>query len=108
MLGGDVVKQKQPQPQPHVHVRGRGRAVVVAVAFALQHHLLTSPDGVDVLCRAQENLGFCNWRGNGLGGVQECSAVVVIVEVSFTRKRVHARLIVSSVNIVFEVCAAHR
>ena len=31
-----------------------------------------------------------------------CSAVVVIVEVSFTRKRVHARLIVSSVNIVFE------
>ena len=31
-----------------------------------------------------------------------CSAVVVLVEVSLTRKRVHARLIVSSVNIVFE------
>ena len=31
-----------------------------------------------------------------------CSAVVVIVEVSLTRKRVHARVIVSSVNIVFE------
>ena len=33
---------------------------------------------------------------------EKCSAVVVLVEVSLTRKRVHARLIVSSVNIVFE------
>ena len=54
------------------------------------------------MCRAQENLGFYNWRDNSLVGERECSAVVVIVEVSFTRKRVHARLIVSSVNIVFE------
>ena len=35
---------------------------------------------------AQENLGFYNWRDNSLVGEQVCSAVVVIVEVSFTRE----------------------
>ena len=54
------------------------------------------------MCRAQENLGFSNWRDDSLVGERECSAVVVLVEVSLTRKRVHARMIVSSVNIVFE------
>ena len=35
---------------------------------------------------------------------EECEGVLLlrVVEVSLTRKRVHARLIVSSVNIVFE------
>ena len=50
----------------------------------------------------RKTVHFCNWRDNSLGGVRKCSAVVVLVEVSLTRKRVHARLIVSSVNIVFE------
>ena len=56
-----------------------------------------------IMCaERRKTVHFCNWRDNSLGGVRKCSAVVVLVEVSLTRKRVHARMIVSSVNIVFE------
>ena len=69
---------------------------------ASQHHLKELLLGRAICAERRKTVHFCNWRDNSLGGVRKCSAVVVLVEVSLTRKRVHARLIVSSVNIVFE------
>ena len=56
-----------------------------------------------VLCRAQETLSVSVIGEARTSRECECAVLLsCVVEVSLTRKRVHARMIVSSVNIVFE------
>ena len=54
------------------------------------------------MCRAQENSKVPVTKETKVP--EECESVLLlrVVEVSLARKRVHARMIVSSVNIVYE------
>ena len=56
-----------------------------------------------ILCRAQEITSVSITGEARTSRKCECAVLLsCVVEVSLTRKRVHARMIVSSVNIVFE------